>query len=299
MTSPFVAIAGASGHMGKLIALALRKRNVVVKALVRPGTDPSRTKELRENGVTIAEVELSDTTALTRELVGATCVVSTLQGLGDVILGVQGHLLDAAVAAKVPRFIPSDYSLDFTKTRPGSNRNLDIHRQFHAKLDASGIAWTSVLNGGFMELLTGDMGMVNQKKRSVTYVANANQKLDFTTTPDVATYTAAVAADANPTPKFLRIAGDSISANEIASAASESAGVPFKTSWMGTIWTLESMIRVLRWFGGEDQMLPAWQGMQYMANMFSGDGKLEEPLDNDRYPDLTWTKVVDFLREQK
>ncbi len=49
--------------------------------------------------------------------------------------------------------------------------------------------------------------------------------------------------------------------------------------------------------------MPTWQGMQYMVNMFSGAGKLE-PLDNDRYPELTWTKwetffFFFFLREEK
>ncbi|KAJ5186483.1 hypothetical protein N7449_011247 [Penicillium cf. viridicatum] len=58
------------------------------------------------------------------------------------------------------------------------------------------------------------------------------------------------------------------------------------------------MIRVMRLFGGENDVFLAWQGMQYVANMFSGAGKLD-PLDNDRYPDLTWTKVEDFFREHK
>ena len=34
--------------------------------------------------------------------------------------------------------------------------------------------------------------------------------------------------------------------------------------------------------------------MQYRHGMFSGLGKLE-PLDNDRYPDLTWTTARDVL----
>lgn len=38
--------------------------------------------------------------------------------------------------------------------------------------------------------------------------------------------------------------------------------------------------------------------MQYMANMFSGDGKLD-PLDNDRYPGLKWTKAEEFLAQQQ
>ena len=117
MSTPngFVAVAGAAGHLGSLIALSLRKRNVAVKALVRPGTAASRTQTLRDAGVTIAEVEMTNVLSLTETLEGASTVVSALQGLRDVILDIQGALLNAAVAAKVPRFIPSDFALDFTK----------------------------------------------------------------------------------------------------------------------------------------------------------------------------------------
>jgi uncharacterized protein YbjT (DUF2867 family) len=128
MSTPksFVTVAGAAGHLGSLIALSLRKRNVAVKALVRPGTAASRTQKLRDAGVTIAEVEMANVLSLTETLEGASTVVSAFQGLRDVILDIQGALLNAAVAAKVPRFIPSDFALDFTKTAPSSNRNLDL-----------------------------------------------------------------------------------------------------------------------------------------------------------------------------
>ncbi|CAI7662914.1 unnamed protein product [Penicillium bialowiezense] len=288
-SAPFVAVAGATGGLGQLVALALAKRGATVKALVRPNTDPSRTEKLRNAGVNITPIELSAVPALTRELEGATCVVSTLQGLRDVIHGVQGRLLDASVAAKVPRFIPSDFSLDFTKTKPGSNRNLDLRREFHSTLRQSGIAWTTILNGGFMDLLIGDSPMINHKSRKI---------LDFTTMVDTAEYTAAVAMDPNPTPNFLRIAGDTVSIDDIAQAQSNVEGVKYHPSWMGTIGSAQLMIRIMRLFGGENDVFPAWQGMQYMENMFSGIAKLQ-PLDNNRYPDIEWTKIEDLFREQK
>ena len=61
----FVAVAGAAGQLGSLIALALRKRNVAVKALVRPGTAASRTQSLQDVGVTIEEVDYTNVPALT------------------------------------------------------------------------------------------------------------------------------------------------------------------------------------------------------------------------------------------
>ncbi|KAJ5370227.1 uncharacterized protein N7496_006319 [Penicillium cataractarum] len=298
MASPFVAVVGATGGMGQLVVMELIKRGVAVKALVRPNTDASRTQKLREAGVIITPVNLSDVTSLTRELTGATCVVSTLQGLREVIHSLQGKLLQASVAAKVQRFIPSDFSLDFTKTKPGSNRNLDLRREFHAQLRNSGIAWTSILNGGFMDLMAGDTPMINHKSHKVPYIGKLTQLLDFTTMADTAAYTAAVAADPNPAPNFLRIASDIVSVQDIANAQTKVQGVQYKPSWMGPIGFMEFMIRVMRLFGGENDVFPAWQGMQYMANMMSGAGKLD-PIDNSRYPELTWTKVEDFFRDCK
>ena len=41
----------------------------------------------------------------------------------------------AAVDAGVPRFIPSDFAIDFTKIPEGGNRNLDLRREFHRRLE--------------------------------------------------------------------------------------------------------------------------------------------------------------------
>ena len=294
----FVAVAGAAGHLGSLISLSLRRRNVAVKALVRPGTAASRTQTLRDAGVTIAEVEMTNVRSLTETLQGALALVSALQGLRDVILGVQGALLDAAVAAKVPRFIPSDFALDFTKTAPGSNRNLDLRREFHAKLDASGIKWTRILNGGFIEfLITGQLPLINDKWHRIIHMGSADQRFDFTTVPDVAAYTAAVAADPNPTPPILRIAGDSLNTKDLAAIVSRSRGQKYTTMWTGSLGFLRVMIPILKFFigGVEDKLLPPWQGMQYLENMVSGKGKLD-PLDNDKYPELVWTTVEQALQ---
>lgn len=295
--APFVAVAGAAGKLGALITTNLRARNVQVKALVRPNTSSARTASLRSAGAIITEADLNDVAALTAHLRGVTTVVSALNGLGDVMLGSQKNLLDAAVAAKVKRFIPSDFSLDFTKTQPGSNRNLDFRREFHAMLDESGIAWTSILNGAFMDMLTGDIPLINERFHRVMYWNHKDQPLDFTTYADTAAYTAAVAADTKSTPKYLRIAGEEITPQGLADVASRTKGGNYQPMWVGSAGFLEGMAGWMRWLGvggKESDVFPAWQGMQYTVNMFSGEGKLS-PLDNNRYPELKWTKVEEVL----
>lgn len=268
----FVAVAGATGNLGSLIALELRKRSVAVKALVRPGTASSRTQVLKDAGVTIVEIEVMDVSALTSALNGATTVVSALQGLRTVMLGAQGALLQASVAAKVGRFIPSDFALDFTKCTPGSNRNLDLRREFHAELDKSGISWTGILNGGFMGLVTsGQLPLINDKWKRIMYFGSPDQMLDLTTVPDVATFTAAVATDPKPTPRILRIAGDSFSANTLAALVTRLRGVSYTPMWIGSVGFLTLFISILKKVigGVEDKPMPAWQGMQYLENMVS------------------------------
>jgi hypothetical protein len=49
---------------------------------------------------------------------------------------------------------------------------------------------------------------------------------------------------------------------------------------------------------GEKELYPAWQGMQYMRNMFDGRAKLG-PLGNDRYPSILWTTARDVFSARR
>ena len=126
-------------------------------ALVRHGTARAKLERLQELGVTIASVDLNSASQVTPACSCASCAVSALQGLRGVIVETQTVLLDAAIKADVPRFIPSDYSIDFTKFPPGENRNLDLRREFHKRLDKTSISATTTFNGAFADMLTGQM----------------------------------------------------------------------------------------------------------------------------------------------
>ncbi len=295
--SDSIVLAGATGNLGARIASALRERGAHVTALVRPGTIPARTESLRALGVTIATVDLNSRSEVAAACVGGSCVVSALAGLADVIVDAQTVLLDGAVEAGVPRFIPSDYSIDFTKFPAGQNRNLDLRRQFHQRLDRAGISATTIFNGAFADMLaTGRMPVILFKLRRVVYWGSADQRMDFTTIDDTAAFTARAATDAS-TPRFLRIAGDQLSARELATVVSDVIGQRFRPLRAGGLGMLSLMIGVARTVarGSEKDLYPAWQGMQYMRNMLDGRAKLE-PLDNDRYPDIRWTTVREVLK---
>ena len=293
-TRPLIVLAGATGGLGLLIAKRLFDQGASYRAIVRRGTGSDKIERLKGLGAAIVEVDFTSVDDLAKASMGASCVVSALNGLEEVIIGAQTVLLDGAVAASVPRFIPSDFSLDFTRLPDGSNRNLDLRRRFHERLDRAPIARTSILNGAFMDMLVDQMPIILNRFGRVLYVGDIDQELDFTTMADIAAFTAAAARESS-TPDVLRIAGDVISARGLAAAASEARGRPYKPLRIGSLGTLSVMIKATRALtGGEDKIFPPWQGMQYMRNMFSGAGKLA-PLDNTRYPDMHWTTVREML----
>jgi len=294
MTRPIIALAGATGDLGGRICRALVGRGASVRALARPDADSRDVARIAALGATVVRADPGDEAAMAAALEGAACVVSALNGLREVIIGRQGVLLRAAVRAGVPRFIPSDFSADFTKTRPGDNRNLDLRREFMALADRAPIRVTSILNGAFMDMLGREMPVIQPGIHRVLYWGDAGQPLDFTTKDDVAAYAAAAAMD-DTAPRILRIAGESASARDLAAAMTEVTGERYRTLWAGTIGSLGAMIRVARLVAPQPgAAFPPWQGMQYMRDMFSGRGHLQ-PLDNDRYPGVGWTSIRQLL----
>ncbi len=292
-----IVLAGATGNLGGRIARELRLRGASVRALVRLGTSAERVAGLREQGVEIVEADLHARADVVRACKGASCIVSCLLGLEKIMIDAQGALLDAAVEAGVPRFIPSDYAMDFTKIAPGLNRNFDLHRKFRERLIRAPIHSTAVLNGAFMNLLTGEAPLVLFKINRVLYWGESpDQTLDFTTMDDTAAYTAEVALDADA-PPILRIAGEQLSAAGLAHAASEVNGRQFRLLRGGSLGRLRKIIRVTKALRPKsDAPFPVWQGMQYLYTMFEGSGMLT-PLDNQRYPGLRWTGVRSVIKQ--
>jgi nucleoside-diphosphate-sugar epimerase len=292
-----ILVAGATGNLGFRIVKALRQNDADVLALVRDTTDKDKIKALVSLGAKVAKVDMTSIEEITYACGGVHCVVSALSGLEDVIVGTQKIVLDAAINAGVPRFIPSDFSVDFTNLPAGRNRNLDLRRTFHQYAEGKDIALTSIFNGAFMELLTGDMPMILSKPKRILCWGNKNHPLVFTTMDDVAAFTAKVAEDPS-TPRFLKINSDNISAQEIATVVSDITGTTFKVFSPGGSGLLSFIIKITKTLAaGKGELYPAWQGMQYMRDMMDERGKIDY-FNNNRYDGLKWKTVKEFLLEE-
>lgn len=155
-----IVVLGATGNLGGRIVQALIANGAEVKAIVRLSTDLKKINELEQKGVKVIQVDTSSKSEISKHCIGAQCVVSAIAGITETIINTQTIIMEAAVEAKVQRFIPSDYSSDFTNLTEGQNRNLDFRRAFHKQLEKAPIKATTIFNGAFMDLLTTDMPLI-------------------------------------------------------------------------------------------------------------------------------------------
>ncbi|TDO82809.1 uncharacterized protein YbjT (DUF2867 family) [Flavobacterium chryseum] len=289
-----IVVAGATGNLGHRICKELIKMEVTVRAIVRNSSDPKKVDSLKKMGVEIFPVELFNKEELTAACQGATCVVSAVTGLHDVIVDAQLELLHATIAAGVPRFIPSDFSSDFTAIPKGENRNFDLRKEFEQHLEQSSIKSTTIFNGCFADILRYNTPLFNATTQTVAfYDDKADWKIDFTTMDDTAAFTAKAALDTNA-PRFLRIASFRVSPNDLIALSEQYKGKRFELVDMGSMERFSAYNKIQRAKdpAGEDELYPKWQQAQYLYSMFLVH---HQKLDNDRYPTLVWSKVEDNI----
>jgi hypothetical protein len=286
--------AGGTGNLGGRIVSSLIKRGASVRAVVRHGTDIEKTEKLKNLGAEVITADMADTSELRSVCEGVSCVVSALSGLRDVIVETQSRLLEAAVEAGVPRFIPSDFAADFTRLPEGDNRNFDLRKEFHKILDNSPVAATSIMNGAFSDVLRYGTPLYDFRNFSVGYWGDdPDWKMDFTTMDNTADFTAAAALDSE-TPRVLRIASFQVSPRDLAAIGSDLKNKQFKLVPMGSLEEFAEANKSDRAAHpeGESEVFPSWQVRQYLHSMFSVHN---ETLDNERYPDIQWTAAGDEL----
>jgi len=298
-----ILLVGITGMLGGKIARALLDRGATdLRATIRPGgysDDADKTEAIRsfeQAGVTMVEADLAEPKTLPPAVRNIDVIVSTVQGLRDVIVDGQSNLLQAAESAGVQRFIPSDYSLDFFDLQDHENRNLALRREFDEKLDASSVAGTSILNGAFAEMLLYGFPLLDPDAGVFRVWGDGEHEMDFTTTDDTAQFTAAAALE-DCTPRRLHVAGSSLTADELKSVCEQWLGRSLERRHEGTLDQLARRIQTLVADdpNPDEHTFPPWQALQYLHNMLSGRGKLV-PLHNDRYP-IELTPLDRFLAD--
>ena len=185
-----VAIAGITGKLGRLIAESILASS---QAQVR-GFCRDRAKvpvELQSNPrVAIVEGSAEDSKAAREAVRDSDVVVCAYLGPNDFMVNSQEVLIDAAETEKVPRYIASDWALDYTKLKLGDLPPKDPMIQIHDYLGTKDIKPVHILNGAFTPFL-----VMSLSRDPVEYWGTGDEKWDLTSYETCAQYTAAIALD--------------------------------------------------------------------------------------------------------
>lgn len=138
-----VVLVGASGHLGEAVLPEFLKSDLHVSVITRPDS-----KATFPDGVTVLRANTTDVSALTEALKGQDAIVSLLSEPA-----LQDHLLEAAKAAGLKWFVPSEFGHDTTDPLVLSLPLplFGVKKDFTKKLDESGLGWTGIIPGMFFD----------------------------------------------------------------------------------------------------------------------------------------------------
>ncbi|KAF9957681.1 hypothetical protein BGZ72_001538 [Mortierella alpina] len=197
------AVAGATGTLGAPVTNALLVAGYKVKVLTRATTSSDALDVYQSKGAHIV-FDAYNGKNLQDALQGVDIVLSTV-GTGADLYNSQVALIDAAKAASVKRFVPSEFGLDGIRY----TREHDLHPFLADKaklrdyLEKSGLEYTYILNGLFAEYLP--IFGFDLKNKTVTTHAPPMTQFSITSIADVARFTALVLSSSHSRNATLRV----------------------------------------------------------------------------------------------
>jgi hypothetical protein len=153
--------------------------------------------------------------------------------------GTQMKLCQAALEAKVPRYFPWQFGMDYDIIGQGSSQDLfDEQLQVRKLLrDQNAVNWTIVSTGLFMSFLfLSAFGVVDLEKRVVRALGSWDNRITLTTPVDIGRVTAEVLLDPRDIGhQVVYVAGDTVSYSEVA----DLMDAHFKTTFTRELWGLD------------------------------------------------------------
>ncbi|KAF4631366.1 hypothetical protein G7Y89_g6760 [Cudoniella acicularis] len=176
-----VAIAGASGSLGPHVLKALVDANFQVTVLTR-----SKKPGAYDASVKVVEVDFTSVESLTAALKGVDGLVSTVTATA---IENQTVLIDAAIAAGVKRFIPSEYGNCTTSPKvealPIYAPMFKIKQYLQEKAKAGKLTWTVLACGAFLDFLFGGSMLLDFANHKANLFDEGDNRISSTSMPNV------------------------------------------------------------------------------------------------------------------
>ncbi|KAJ8097635.1 hypothetical protein POJ06DRAFT_261957 [Lipomyces tetrasporus] len=176
-----VAIAGASGSLGPHVLKALVDANFQVTVLTR-----SKKQGAFDASVKVVEVDFTSVESLTAALKGIDGLVSTMAAAA---IENQTVLIDAAIAAGVKRFMPSEYGSCTTSPKlealPIYAPMFKIRQYLQEKAKAGKLTWTVLACGAFLDFLFGGPMLLDYANHKAILFDEGDNRISSTSLPNV------------------------------------------------------------------------------------------------------------------
>ncbi|MFC0698834.1 aromatic alcohol reductase [Paraburkholderia humisilvae] len=246
-----------AGELGMAVLRSLSRRarhadNASIAVLLRPSTiasdNPARQKdvaELRDLGLDLVEGDLAtQTRAELAAILGRFDTVISCTGfVGGP--GVQRKIAHAALDARVKRYFPWQFGVDYDVIGKGSAQDL-----FDEQLDVrdllrsqSRTEWVIISTGMFTSFLfEKSFGVVDLATNTVNALGSWSNAVTVTTAEDIATLTVEVLfAEPKISNRVVHIAGDTVTYREVADTVDRVLGVKVHRNE----WTVPELKRQL------------------------------------------------------
>ncbi|UKZ67947.1 uncharacterized protein TrAtP1_009105 [Trichoderma atroviride] len=211
-----VAVLGGSGNIGPSIIKALLNSNFEVTAITRLESQATFV-----DGVDVKRVDITSKEAVQEVLQGHDALVSAISSAA---LDDQKTIVDAAVAAKVRRFIPSEYGVDNRRTEEKDMGWMVVNKaKLNEYLDEVAakhkwFSWTGVACGFFFDwgIQTQFILGINARAKTGVIIDSGNKPWAATNTYFVGETVAAILKKPEETAnKFLNVFSFKTTQNEV------------------------------------------------------------------------------------
>jgi uncharacterized protein YbjT (DUF2867 family) len=186
-----ILVAGATGNLGSEIVRRLCERGESVRGLVRKTSAPEKVERLRALGAETVVGDLRDKTSLEKACNGAQTVISTVSvivtaqpedSFADTDAAGTISLIDSAKAAAADHFIFVSFDIGAFPSSPLTEAKQAVEKH----LRSSGLAYTILRPGPFMEAWLGPIMLGDPASGQVKIFGAGNGKIPFVSAGDVA-----------------------------------------------------------------------------------------------------------------
>ncbi|KAI1208539.1 nmrA-like family protein [Annulohypoxylon truncatum] len=288
-----IGIAGITGKFAReLTSILLKNPHVAIKGYCR---DPSKVPQSFTSKVSLVKGDAYDEPAIRSFVAGCDVVVCCYLGDPKLMEDGQKLLIDACAAEGVPRYVASDWSIDYTKLKLGQLFPKDPMIRVKAYLDAQDkVKGVHILVGMFIDGFFGaHFNVYDAATTTFKYWGTGDEIWEGTTYRNAAEYTAAICLDKDAV-GILKLVGGQSTFNEIVALFERVYGVKPKVDRQGSLDDLFKLMNEKR--EKDPKNIFSYLFLFFQYYMIEGTTDIGPELDNDRYPQVKPVSWEDYLR---